>query len=330
MWLLEALDTRQAEAIISDTVQSLIGGVPPELAPDAISYVADQNLVDGHCDVRAFVYAAGVREGYLGSGGDPSATLSLGGVNVLTHTVSLGSSTHTLTFPPSVDNATPGSEFNFAIGTRIGVFVALFDRRSRTIQVFTLPDNIGDPPVAGSPVVPSPAPQYWNGAAWQQSSFPAVGAASFVSTTQDPRIGRMIASQPPNQLVMPRVWPLDFWGGVYLVGQDLEFKLEFPERDFEILALDIPGLSGLGSNTLRGVPTASGEFAFVARATEASTRLYSTATVDIEAVRLDWNPPTQELFARVGDNISATITLTRSHPAVVEAHPESVELGPVW
>jgi hypothetical protein len=89
LWGLQAIDTRTAESILSDTAQSLVDAAPSPEHPEPLAYAADQLEIDKYCDVRALVYAAGIGAGAVaGPGADPSATLKLGGVSVLKHTVS--------------------------------------------------------------------------------------------------------------------------------------------------------------------------------------------------------------------------------------------------
>jgi hypothetical protein len=173
----------------------------------------------------------------------------------------------------------------FPIGTRTGVFVALFDRRDRRVQVICLRDTSVDPSQLESPSQPSPAPQYWSGATWVQGPSAGVGAASFVSTSRDPRVARMT-----TDMVVPRPWPLPFWMGAYLIGVPFNLTLTHPGRTFKVLDLNVLGVGGEGSGTVSGTPTELGAYDFVARATEVETGLYSTATLSIETIRLDWTP----------------------------------------
>lgn len=321
-WALVALDLRTVEEVLSDTMQSLRDGTAPPASPDPMMFAADQTEIDTYCDVRAFVYAAGsslAPDVQL----DHGAVLWLGGVSVLRHTVSYTQGAHIIE-PSEVNGVTPAPH-TFPIGTDPRMFVALFDRRKQTVRVVALLLHVGefeDGTLSSMTAVPSAAPQYWDGAAWVQDEEPAVGTSSFVSSTQDPRVQRML-----DDMTTPLAWPLAFWMGAYLVGDPMQIDLAYPETSFEVLEINAPGLSGIATSGVSGTPSASGTSYFTARATETPTQLYSTAEIELEFVSLQWEPKTTERTARVGDTVEQVTSLVPSHAAAIEIDNRAPDSG---
>ena len=341
MWALKNLDTRMRESIVSDLVQSLVDKkiVPAHLP--ALAYAADPEQVDEHCDVRAIVYAAGLTPGLSSA----SSTLKLGGVSVFTHSV-VGSSetqypSHKVLFPGVDGDA--DKEFVFDIGSRIGIFVALFDRRTRTVSISTLPEPFSTVRASNipstSPTLASSAPQYWSGLEWIHDAAAATSNSAFISTIRDARIPRILDST-----LVPHVWPrsafgqhpddvqYEKWAGAWKVGYPMHIQFQTwsgstsGDLTFEILGISLPGLKGQGTDVLRGTPEEPGSFIVVTRATETETHSYSTADVQIEAVRMDW-PAIDTIRGRVGDTISTTASLQHSHVASIATSFESPGSG---
>lgn len=318
MWMLESLDGRTAEEVLSDLCQSLVDGSVPPGTPDSdLWYSADPAEVDLYCDVRAFVYAAGPGSGQVD---DVTGTLGLGGVDVATHTVSPSQNGHVITFPAT---QTTAETVHVVSGLDRRVFVLLFDRRDGTVSVSALPLHDDTGPRSASPPVTSPAPTSWSGASWTRGSPETIGAACFVSTARDARVARIL-----HELVVPRPWPLPLWSGAYLVGAAMTVNFAYDGRQFEVLSLDVPGLTGIGTDVLEGTLTQAGSYDIRVRATEIDTQMYSTATVSLVSVLLAWTPASSnDIFARVGDVIDVTLALAHSHEVIIEAEPDTNESG---
>lgn len=318
MWMLQSTDARSAEEVISDVFQSLLDGSVPTGTPDSeLWYSANPSEVDLYCDVRAFVYAAGPGNGQVD---DATATLGLGGVDVVTHAVSPAQNGHVITFPATESTT---ETVHVVSGLDQRVFVLLFDRRDGTVSLHALPlhDDASTPPASST--IQSPAPTSWSGASWTRGSPEIVSAASFVSTTRDARVARML-----SDLTVPEAWPLPYWFGAYLIDTAMDIHFVHDGRSFEVLQLDVPGLTGIGTNALEGTPTQAGSYDVRVRAFEDDTNLYSTATISMAAVLLQWTPASpDDIFARVGDAIDSTVTLANSHDAAIEAEPDTGDSG---
>ena len=311
VWCLSTQDARAPPALVSDLAQSAW-----EQTGHTVSFSSPQQEINQYCDTVVVVYA--VSSASLSP--DVTGELRFDGTRVLSH-VCDATQKHTITY-----GTTQSKTVVQLTAQHQGVIViALFDRRRGTMFVRTITSLNGTPTVVQHPERLSTAPMEWTSVAWVDGAY-GVGS-TFVTAAQDPRVDTIVQS-----LRWPLQWPLATDLGGAVIGRNFSNTFVFAGRTFRIASTAVPGLSGVGTNVVSGVPTTLGSYVMRVIATEDSTQLYTTQSVKLDAVRLEWQKSATEALrrVRVDDDVTETFDLVKSlaatiTPSITPADPRTLQ-----
>lgn len=309
VFALNTIDARTAAQLVSDIVQSLIDqDIVPE-SPAAIGFAALTADISEYCDARVIIYSIAPS---TDASTRASATLEVDGYPLLRHAID--NRKHTILAQTQASADDGRSWVLWQASTSLPTaFVVVLNRKTLEVSVGAVAGTGARTETPRFAV--SHLPVSWRNAYLIPNGPGArLSASIFLTAPQDPRVPTMLDSLRP-----PHTWDLLTDAGLFRTGYPIRILFERSGLQCSVLDLTVPGLTGVGTTTVQGVPVSpTGAYMVRVRATDPVSKLYTAKRVLLDTLELEWYFDAKRLAASARPGSRALFT-SSSAAATVNA-----------